>query len=164
MVIVIVILIENDSLQRYFCVFEIGCWTWSCFFKRTLNVGIGAVGLILVAYGCLGLLHSGSLFLGLSMLLRWERQKNTWNIITIFFNRLAWIDFDLDFVTFQGAWVLILTLITFQGAWGLRQLGFPDWQLQCHRKVRGCSQIYEYLFLVSWCGRCWYWCSFFFVI
>jgi len=38
--------------------------------KRTLNVGIGAVGLILVAYGCLGLLHSGSLFLGLSMLLR----------------------------------------------------------------------------------------------
>jgi len=38
--------------------------------KRTLNVGIGAVGLILVAYGCLGLLHSGSLFLGLSMVLR----------------------------------------------------------------------------------------------
>merc|ERR1719376_878571 len=38
--------------------------------KRTLNVGIGAVGLILVAYGCLGLLHSGSLFLALSMVLR----------------------------------------------------------------------------------------------
>ena len=36
-----------------------------------------------------------------------ERQKYTWNIITIFFNRLAWIDFDLDFDTFQGAWGLI---------------------------------------------------------
>ena len=76
------------------------------FFKRTLNVGIGAVGLILVAYGCLGLLHSGSLFLGLSMLLRWETKIH---MITIFFNRLAWIDFDLDFDTFQGAWGLILT-------------------------------------------------------
>ena len=40
------------------------------FIQRTLNVGIGAVGLILVAYGCLGLLHSGSLFLALSMVLR----------------------------------------------------------------------------------------------
>jgi len=38
--------------------------------KRALNVGIGAVGLILVAYGCLGLLHDGRLFLGLSMFLR----------------------------------------------------------------------------------------------
>ena len=33
-------------------------------------MGIGAVGVILVAYGCLGLLHNGSLFLGFSILLR----------------------------------------------------------------------------------------------
>jgi len=38
--------------------------------KRTLNVGIGMVGVVLVFYGCLGLLQSGPLFLGLSMALR----------------------------------------------------------------------------------------------
>jgi len=38
--------------------------------KRTLNVGIGTVGVVLVFYGCLGLLKSGPLFLGLSMGLR----------------------------------------------------------------------------------------------
>ena len=40
--------------------------------KRTLNVGIGTVGVVLVFYGCLGLLKSGPLFLGLSMGLRYE--------------------------------------------------------------------------------------------
>ena len=39
--------------------------------KKTLNVGIGTVGLVLVAYGCLGFLQSGPLFLALSMGLRW---------------------------------------------------------------------------------------------
>ena len=39
--------------------------------KRTLNVGIGTVGVVLVAYGCLGLLKSGPMFLGLSMGLRY---------------------------------------------------------------------------------------------
>jgi len=38
--------------------------------KRTLNVGIGAVGIILVAYGCLGIVEDGKTFLGLSMGLR----------------------------------------------------------------------------------------------
>jgi len=38
--------------------------------KRTLNVGIGLVGLVLVAYGCLGQLSSGPAFLGCSMVLR----------------------------------------------------------------------------------------------
>jgi len=38
--------------------------------KKTLNVGIGTVGLVLVAYGCLGFLQSGPLFLALSMGLR----------------------------------------------------------------------------------------------
>jgi hypothetical protein len=38
--------------------------------QRTLNIGIGAVGLILVAYGCLGMIQNGKLFLGLSMVLR----------------------------------------------------------------------------------------------
>jgi len=38
--------------------------------KRTLNVGIGAVGLILIGYGCLGLIQSGKLFLGLSFVMR----------------------------------------------------------------------------------------------
>ena len=39
--------------------------------KRTLNVGIGTVGVVLVFYSLLGLLHSGPLFLGLSMGLRY---------------------------------------------------------------------------------------------
>jgi len=38
--------------------------------KRTLNMGIGLVGIILIAYGCLGLLKSGKVFLGLSFVLR----------------------------------------------------------------------------------------------
>jgi len=38
--------------------------------KRTLNIGIGLVGVILILYGCLGLLHSGKVFLGLSFVLR----------------------------------------------------------------------------------------------
>jgi len=38
--------------------------------KRTLNVGIGAVGIILIFYGCLGLLKNGKVFLGLSFVLR----------------------------------------------------------------------------------------------
>ena len=40
--------------------------------KRTLNVGIGTVGVVLVFYGCLGLLQSGPVFLGLSMGLRYK--------------------------------------------------------------------------------------------
>merc|ERR1719474_1110345 len=38
--------------------------------KRTLNLGIGAVGLILIGYGCLGLLQNGKVFLGLAFTLR----------------------------------------------------------------------------------------------
>jgi len=38
--------------------------------KRTLNVGIGAVGLILIGYGCLGLLKNGKVFLGLAFVMR----------------------------------------------------------------------------------------------
>jgi len=38
--------------------------------KRTLNVGIGAVGIILIGYGCLGLIQNGKVFLGLSFVLR----------------------------------------------------------------------------------------------
>jgi len=38
--------------------------------KRTLNLGIGAVGLILIGYGCLGLLQNGKLFLGLAFTMR----------------------------------------------------------------------------------------------
>jgi len=38
--------------------------------KKTLNLGIGAVGIILIGYGCLGLVQSGKLFLGLSFVLR----------------------------------------------------------------------------------------------
>jgi len=38
--------------------------------KRTLNLGIGAVGLILIGYGCLGLLKNGKVFLGLAFTLR----------------------------------------------------------------------------------------------
>ena len=174
MVIVIVILIENDSLQRYFSVFELGCSTWSCFFLRGHSM-LASERWVWSWWPTAALVFSTAVVSSLACpCCSGERQKYTWNIITIFFNRLAWIDFDLDLDTFQGAWVLILTLITFQGAWGLiltlidtfqgawglRQLGFPDWQLQCHRKVRGCSQIYVYLFLVSWCGRC----SFFFEI
>lgn len=39
-------------------------------FQRTLNLGIGAVGLILIGYGCLGLLQNGKLFLGLAFTMR----------------------------------------------------------------------------------------------
>ena len=39
--------------------------------KRTLNVGIGTVGGVLVFYSLLGQLQSGPLFLGLSMGLRY---------------------------------------------------------------------------------------------
>jgi len=38
--------------------------------KRTLNIGIGLVGVILILYGCLGLLESGKLFLAFSFILR----------------------------------------------------------------------------------------------
>jgi len=38
--------------------------------KRTLNVGIGTVGVVVIFYGCLGFVQSGPLFLGLSMALR----------------------------------------------------------------------------------------------
>jgi len=38
--------------------------------KRTLNVGIGFVGIILVLYGCLGMIQNGKIFLGLSFVLR----------------------------------------------------------------------------------------------
>jgi len=38
--------------------------------KKTLNCGIGLVGIILILYGCLGLLHSGKLFLAFSFILR----------------------------------------------------------------------------------------------
>jgi len=38
--------------------------------KRTLNLGIGLVGIILILYGCLGMLKSGPWFLGLSFVLR----------------------------------------------------------------------------------------------
>lgn len=38
--------------------------------KRTLNLGIGLVGVILILYGCLGLLESGKLFLAFSLVLR----------------------------------------------------------------------------------------------
>ncbi|XP_023340181.1 MFS-type transporter SLC18B1 [Eurytemora carolleeae] len=38
--------------------------------KRTLNLGIALVGVILILYGCLGLLNSGEWFLGLSLILR----------------------------------------------------------------------------------------------
>jgi len=38
--------------------------------KRTLNLGIGAVGLILIGYGCLGLLQNGKVFLGLAFTMR----------------------------------------------------------------------------------------------
>jgi len=38
--------------------------------KRTLNVGIALVGVILVLYGCLGMIQNGKLFLGLSFVLR----------------------------------------------------------------------------------------------
>ena len=47
--------------------------------KRTLNVGIGTVGVVLVFYGCLGLLQNGPLFLGLSMGLRYERTRTIKN-------------------------------------------------------------------------------------
>ena len=39
-------------------------------FQRTLNLGIGAVGLILIGYGCLGLLQNGKVFLGLAFTMR----------------------------------------------------------------------------------------------
>ena len=51
--------------------------------KRTLNVGIGTVGVVLVAYGCLGLLKSGPMFLGLSMGLRYVNCKS----ITLYHKR-----------------------------------------------------------------------------
>ena len=35
-----------------------------------MNVGIGAVGLILIGYGCLGLLKNGKVFLGLAFVMR----------------------------------------------------------------------------------------------
>ena len=38
--------------------------------QRTLNVGIGAVGLILIGYGCLGMLENGKVFLGLAFTMR----------------------------------------------------------------------------------------------
>lgn len=38
--------------------------------KRTLNIGIGAVGLILIGYGCLGLIQDGKIFLGMSFVMR----------------------------------------------------------------------------------------------
>jgi len=38
--------------------------------KKTLNIGISIVGTVLIFYGMLGQLHSGSWFLGLSFLLR----------------------------------------------------------------------------------------------
>jgi len=38
--------------------------------KKTLNLGIGAVGLILIGYGCLGLLQDGKVFLGMAFVLR----------------------------------------------------------------------------------------------
>jgi len=38
--------------------------------KRTLNLGIGLVGIILILYGCLGMIQSGKVFLGLSFVLR----------------------------------------------------------------------------------------------
>jgi len=38
--------------------------------KRTLNVGIGAVGLILIGYGCLGFIKDGKTFLGMSFVMR----------------------------------------------------------------------------------------------
>jgi len=38
--------------------------------KRTLNVGIGAVGIILIGYGCLGLIQDGKTFLGMSFVMR----------------------------------------------------------------------------------------------
>lgn len=38
--------------------------------KRTLNLGIGLVGIILILYGCLGMIQDGKLFLGLSFVLR----------------------------------------------------------------------------------------------
>jgi MFS family permease len=38
--------------------------------KKTLNIGIGAVGVILILYGCLGMLKSGKLFLAFSFILR----------------------------------------------------------------------------------------------
>ena len=64
----------NEYTSEMFTVPPMPCLKGSIainlFIQRTLNVGIGAVGLILVAYGCLGLLHSGSLFLALSMVLR----------------------------------------------------------------------------------------------
>ena len=50
--------------------------------KRTLNVGIGTVGVVLVAYGCLGLLKSGPMFLGLSMGLRYVLHT-----VTLYHNR-----------------------------------------------------------------------------
>ena len=39
-------------------------------FKKTLNIGIGAVGLILIGYGCLGLIQDGRIFLGMSFVMR----------------------------------------------------------------------------------------------
>lgn len=38
--------------------------------KRTLNIGIGAVGIILIGYGCLGLIQDGRIFLGMSFVMR----------------------------------------------------------------------------------------------
>jgi len=38
--------------------------------KKTLNIGIGAVGLILIGYGCLGLIEDGRIFLGMSFVMR----------------------------------------------------------------------------------------------
>jgi len=38
--------------------------------KKTLNIGIGAVGVILILYGCLGMIQSGKLFLAFSFILR----------------------------------------------------------------------------------------------
>ncbi len=38
--------------------------------QKTLNLGIGLVGVILILYGCLGLLESGKLFLAFSLVLR----------------------------------------------------------------------------------------------
>jgi len=38
--------------------------------KKTLNIGIGAVGIILIGYGCLGLIPDGKVFLGMSFVMR----------------------------------------------------------------------------------------------
>ena len=38
--------------------------------QKTLNIGIGAVGIILIGYGCLGLIPDGKVFLGMSFVMR----------------------------------------------------------------------------------------------